>query len=290
MVGLPDGLGATNGPRGRDFTLFMNHEVPLNAPGPGVARRHGVSGAFVSEWKIDSHSLEVEEGQDLIDPGVRYWNYAARQYSTDAASAGQVAQFARFCSGFLSEPGQLYNEQSDRGYNGQIYFGNEENGDVGRVFGVTTDGQAQQLPRLGLFSWENTIVGMNKGDVTFTQGQEDTATGQLWVYIGRKLRNGNAFDRAGLTGGQDFVVDLQDEAVSTDAGFRTTYGKNNPAPIRSRPRRGGRLEPVGERPEHPGDGEGAHAQPHRGRGLRPPQSGGLLLRDDRGRQGCHLRA
>jgi hypothetical protein len=226
MVGLPDGLGATDSPRGGDFTVFMNHELRANQ---GVPRRHGQMGAFVSELRVDSDSLEVEEGQDLIDPGVRYWDYATGQYSTDAASAGQVAQFARFCSSFLSEPGQLYNDKTDRGYDGQIYFGNEENGDEGRAFGVTTDGQAQQLPRLGLFSWENTIVGMNKGDVTFTQGQEDAAGGQLRVYIGRKVWTGNAFDRAGLTNGQDFVVDLQNEGVSTDVGFRDTYGKNNPA-------------------------------------------------------------
>ncbi|HEX6584327.1 MAG TPA: alkaline phosphatase PhoX [Thermoleophilaceae bacterium] len=64
MVGIPDGLGATDAPHGRDFTLFMNHELPLTPPGPGVARRHGANGAFVSELKIGSQSLEVEEGQD----------------------------------------------------------------------------------------------------------------------------------------------------------------------------------------------------------------------------------
>jgi hypothetical protein len=230
MVGIPDGLGATDGPHGRDFTLFMNHELPLTPPGPGVARRHGANGAFVSEWKIDSHSLEVEEGQDLVDPGVRYWNYATHQYGP-TPSPGQPAQFVRFCSSYLSEPGQLDSRRSGRGYDGQIYFGNEENGDEGRAFGITTDGQAQQLPRLGLFSWENTVVGLNEGDVTYAQGQEDTAAGQLHVYVGRKLRRGNAFDRAGLTNGHQFVVDLQNEAVSNDAQFRTTYGKNNPAPF-----------------------------------------------------------
>jgi hypothetical protein len=227
MVGIPDGLGATDGPHGRDFTLFMNHELPANR---GVPRRHGVAGAFVSEWRIDSHSLEVEAGQDLIDPGVRYWNYATRRYS-DAATAGQAAEFARFCSSFLSEPGQLHNRKTDRGYEGQIYFGNEENGDGGRAFGVTTDGQAQQLPRLGLFSWENSLVGLGEGDATYVHGQEDGASGQIHVYVGHKLRRGNAFDQAGLTNGHQFVVDLQNEAVSTDAQFRATYGKNNPAPF-----------------------------------------------------------
>ena len=141
----------------------------------------------------------------------------------------QLAAFGRWCSSSLTGPGQLYNKKTGRGYNGQIYFGNEEIGNEGRDFGVTTDGQAQQLPRLGLFSWENTLVGMNKGDVTYTMGQEDASGGQLWVYVGHKRSKGNAFDKAGLTNGRDFVVDLDNEAVATDALFRTTYGKNNPA-------------------------------------------------------------
>ena len=95
------------------------------------------------------------------------------------------------------------------------------------------DGQAQQLPRLGLLSWENSPVGLNEGDVTYLQGQEDAGatTSELHVYVGHKLRRGNAFDRAGLTDGQQFVVDIHNEAVTNDTEFRTTYGKNNPAPF-----------------------------------------------------------
>ena len=225
MVGIPDGLGAHDGPRGRDFTLLMNHELRVNQ---GVSRRHGQIGAFASEWRMDPNTLKVEEGQDLVDPGVRFWNYETHQYGP-TQSPGQPAQFGRWCSSSLTDPGQLYNKKSGRGYARQIYFGNEENGDEGRDFGITTDGQAQQLPRLGLFSWENTLVGLNEGDVTYTHGQEDTSGGQLWIYIGRKLRHGNAFDRAGLTNGQNFVLDLANEGVSTDAEFRATYGKDNPA-------------------------------------------------------------
>jgi hypothetical protein len=229
MVGIPDGLGATLGSTGDNFRLFMNHELPA---GSGVARDHDATGAFVSRWSINADTLEVEEGADLIQ-SVRYWSYAADRYFPNAADAGQDARFARFCSGFLSLPGQLYNDDSGNGYDGQLYFGNEENGDVGRDFGVTTDGEAQQLPRLGLFSWENSLVGLNRSDTTYVQGQEDTGptSGQLHVYVGEKQDHGNAFDRAGLTNGDQFVVDLQNEKVSTDAEFRATYGKDHPAPF-----------------------------------------------------------
>jgi hypothetical protein len=227
MVGIPDGLGAFDGPSGRDFHLIVNHEL---RPTQGVARRHGVNGAFDSIWRIDSKTLEVEEGADLIDPGIRHWDYATHSYAS-APTPPFTAQLARLCSGFLSGPGQLFNEKTGRGYDGQIYFANEENEDNGRDFGVTLDGQAQQLPRLGLFSWENSLVGMNRGDTTYVQGQEDgSATGsQLHVYIGQKRRTGNAFDQAGLTNGHQYVVDLQNEGVANDVQFRSLYGKNNPA-------------------------------------------------------------
>jgi len=227
MVGIPDGLGAFDGPKGHDFNLIMNQELRNTQ---GVARRHGVNGAFDSIWRIDSKTLEVEQGADLIGPTVRYWDYATHSY-TNAATAPFTNQFARFCSGYLSAPGQLYNEKTDRGYDGQLYFANEENGDNGRDFGVTVDGQAQQLPRLGLLSWENSVVGLNKGDTTYLQGQEDgSATGSnLHVYIGQKQKSGNPLDRAGLTNGHRFVVDLDNEAVSNDVQFRATYGKDNPA-------------------------------------------------------------
>jgi hypothetical protein len=229
MVGIPDGLGAVDGPKGRDFDLVMNHELRVTQ---GVNRRHGTNGAFDSIWRIDGKTLEVEEGADLIDPSVRYYDYTTHSY-TSTAAAPFTQQFARFCSGYVSAPGQLFNRRTGRGYDGQLYFANEENGDNGRDFGVTLDGQAQQLPRFGLLSYENSLVGLNRGDTTYVQGQEDgSATGSnLHVYIGHKLRRGNPFERAGLTNGHQFVVDMHNEAVTNDVEFRATYGKNTPAPF-----------------------------------------------------------
>jgi Alkaline phosphatase PhoX len=237
LVGIPDGLGAKEG-RSGDFELFMNHELTAAA---GAVRAHGQKGAFVSHWKIDEATLKARKGEDLIQPGVTYWDYVTQSYGTTPSTGGpnprhagdvfppQIAAFARFCSGSLTDPGQLSNPSTGRGFRGQLYFGNEENGNEGRSFAVTEDGRAQQLPRLGLFSWENTLAAPNRSDTTLVMGQEDAADGQLWVYVGTKTRQGNPFDRAGLTNGTDYVIDLKNEAVSTDAGFRTTYGKGTPA-------------------------------------------------------------
>jgi hypothetical protein len=242
MVGIPDGLGLVRpqGDGSRDFTLFMNHELRNTE---GVVRRHGKKGAFVSKLVIDSSTGEVEKGSDLIDPDVRYWNYVTQSYQGTPSPGGvnprdpsdifpaQAAEFSRFCSSTISEWGQFYDPSSNSGYEGQIYFANEENGAEGRVFGVTAGGQTQQLPRLGLASWENNVPAYNDGDTTVLIGNEDDAAGQLFVHVGTKQKTGTPFDRAGLTNGSEFVVDLADETVSTDPQFRANYGKGAPAPF-----------------------------------------------------------
>lgn len=241
MVGIPDGLGLVRqAPGSRDFTLLMNHELRGNQ---GVARRHGQKGAFVAKLDIDSDSFEVEKGSDLIDPDVSYWNYLTQSYGATPSPAGvnprdssdaflaQPAEFWRFCSSSITEWKQLYNPASKNGYEGQVYFANEENGDEGRLFGVTTGGKAQQLPRLGLFSWENSLAAFNHSDTTLVMGMEDGASGQLRVYVGSKQDSGNAFDKAGLTNGVGYALDLADESVSTDPQFRAKYGKGVPVPF-----------------------------------------------------------
>jgi Bacterial protein of unknown function (DUF839) len=236
MVGIPDGLGVT---RVDDkVVILMNHEL-RDEPGreQGIARRHGQIGAFVSRLVIDPKTLAIKHGSDLVDPGVRYWDYPNGGYVTAAPRwadlAAQQLSFGRFCSSTLSDPGVFYNERNGAGYRGQIYFGNEEDGDVGRAFGITLDGRAWALPRLGLFSWENTVPADNRTDTTLVMGQEDGPGdgSQPWVYVGKKLKSGTPVARAGLTNGLSFVLDAVDPAVTNDAGFRSTFGKGTPADV-----------------------------------------------------------
>jgi hypothetical protein len=237
MVGIPDGLGTRPG-HGNDLLLFMNHELTATS---GAVRAHGQKGAFVSKLEIDTRDFEVEEGSDFVQPGTTYWDYVSQTYGPTPSAGGpnprlagdvfpaQLAAFGRWCSSSLTDEGQLYNKRTKRGYKGQIYFGNEEIGNEGRSFGITEDGHAQQLQRLGLFSWENTLVAYNRTDTTLVIGQEDAAFGQPWIYVGHKQRNGNPFDKAGFTNGVDYVPDLTDETVSDDVGFRAKFGKGTPA-------------------------------------------------------------
>jgi Bacterial protein of unknown function (DUF839) len=172
---------------------------------------------------------------------VRYWNYVTGAYRETASSEGRnprkrgdvfAAQgdaFARLCSATLSASEQFLSRESGRGYPEQIYFANEELDPDGRVFGVLADGTSQQLPRLGLFAWENTKPAYNRTDTTLILGTEDTAHGQLHIYAGAKQVDGNPFDRAGLTNGVRYVLDLVDEDVSSDVEVRDAFGKGAPA-------------------------------------------------------------
>ena len=228
MVGIPDGLGLRNAATGGQAELFMNHELRDTQ---GVVRAHGQMGSFVSNYRINTTTLAVDSGQDLIGPGdVSYYDYPSATFgATPSRASGpflaQSAAFRRFCSATLTKPGGLLNPISGNGYAGQIYFGNEEDGDEGRVFGILDDGTTKQLPRLGQFQWENTVPADNRTDTTLVQGQEDAAAGQIWSYFGTKTNTGDAFERAGLNNGTNYVADLLDETVDSDMEFRETYGK-----------------------------------------------------------------
>ena len=246
MVGIPDGLGAYETASGT--VVLMNHELRESA---GVTRAHGQKGAFVSKLTIDDDD-KVVAGEDFIKT-VSYYRYLDRAYggspqapagvplpaaAVPAASATattparaavaavpafHTAAFGRFCSGYLSEPGQLKVGKRGPGYAGQLYFANEEVGDEGRVFAVTPRGLAYQLPRLGLFSWENTIVAPTRTAATVVLGNEDSAVGELRVYAGRKQFTGSPVERAGLTNGRNHVVKVP--GATTDTAFRAAYGK-----------------------------------------------------------------
>jgi hypothetical protein len=231
MVGIPDGLGATQ--KGHELTIFMNHEL---RDSQGITRAHGQRGAFVSNLTLDTETSAVTSGKDQVT-SVRYWDYPSGTYVNSAAApkfadgAAQDLTFGRWCSGTLSDPGMFH--AGALGYKGQIYFGNEEDTDNGRVFGVTEDGVATQLPRLGLFSWENTKPAPNKTATTLVMGQEDGPgdASEPWVYVGTKTDSGTPVEQAGLTNGDNHVLDAVNQAVTNDATWRSTFGKGVPARV-----------------------------------------------------------
>ncbi len=209
MVGIPDGLGAFRGRIGtkgeivRDanyMTVLMNHELGGTS---GAVRTHGQKGAFISQWTINVNSLQVEQGQDLIQ---RVYTWSGSAW---ADTTGSTA-FNRFCSADFPGVDAFYNERSRKGYRGAIFMNGEEAGAEGRAFAHVVSGGERgisyELPSLGRFSWENSVTNRYTGDKTLVIGTDDSTPGQVYLYVGDKQASGNAVERAGLHGGKLFGI------------------------------------------------------------------------------------
>jgi hypothetical protein len=96
MAGIPDGLGAFDNGNGT-LTVLMNHETASNL---GIPRAHGAKGAFVSKWVVDTSTLQVLQGEDLIRRILR-WN--GTQWE-QILSADPALALGRLCSADLPRP------------------------------------------------------------------------------------------------------------------------------------------------------------------------------------------
>jgi VCBS repeat-containing protein len=196
MVGIPDGMGAFDNGDGT-FTVLMNHEIGRNRTTgvvQGAVRDHGAANAFVSKYTIRKNDLTVLRGEDLIQV-VATWNPATSTYNP--LSKGVI--FDRFCSADLPEQSAFFS--NGVGYRGRLFMNGEESGAEGRAFAHNLDGFTYELPRLGKFSWENSLANPATGLKTVVVGTDDTGPGQVYVYIGTKTNSGTPVDRAGLTNG-----------------------------------------------------------------------------------------
>ena len=203
MVGIPDGLGAFDNGDGT-FTVLMNHEINTG----GVVRAHGANGAFVSRWVIRKDDLTVLHGADLIQ-NVATWNTTTSSYN--APSTGTT--FSRFCSADLAAPSAFFNQATGLGFDGRIFLNGEESGIEGRAWAHLLNGTSYQLPRLGRFSWENSVANPASGDKTIVAGTDDSTPGQVYIYVGTKTSSGSPVDKAGLTNGSLYGVKVNNVAV-----------------------------------------------------------------------------
>ena len=200
MVGIPDGLGAINNGDGT-ITVFMNHEI---AAEKGVVRLHGEKGAFVSRWKLDLATLKVTAGEDLTH-FVNLWNP-----NEPVASSRSPHAFNRLCSADLAAPSAFFDALSGKGFNGRLLLNGEEDKSGGRVFAhVLTgpeEGVAYELPHFGKAAWENAVANPHAGLKTVVMALDDSAGGQVYVYVGEKHAEGNPVERAGLVYGRLYAI------------------------------------------------------------------------------------
>lgn len=201
MAGIPDGMGAFDNGDGT-FTLVMHHEL---GPTNGAVHAHGATGAFVSRWVINKNTLAMVSGQDQIQ---------TLNTVTPFTLPANAQQIGRLCSADLPVVGAFYNATTGMGTQERIFMGGEEFGPApyGRAFAhVLTganNGQSYELPALGVTAWENVVANPNSGDRTVVLGQDDNSAGRIWAYIGNKTNTGNEIQRAGLTNGQNFRVQI----------------------------------------------------------------------------------
>jgi len=212
MVGIPDGLGAFDNGNGT-ITVLINHEIGATS---GVVRDHGSRGGFVSSLIVDKTTLSVVSGSDL----------AKTMYLWDGTTfAAGTSALGRLCSADLAPVSGTYDAASGLGTTARIFMNGEESGAEGRAFAWvatgTEAGTVWQLPKLGRFSWENSVTNGNTGSKTVVVGTDDATGGQVYVYVGTKQATGSTIEKAGLTNGTLYGIKA-DFASEVSSGQKLT--------------------------------------------------------------------
>ncbi|MEI7550411.1 MAG: alkaline phosphatase PhoX [Actinomycetes bacterium] len=260
LRGTPDGLGAMANADGT-ITLFSNHEISTSQPeAVAAAKDSGVYSSSVSKIIYNPTTNAVTSVSPLVK-SISYYSYILDQFTNDWHLSFPVSTpykdsygaplftngLSRFCSSNLAPAGTFsYSENVTTkvgkktttslvkyGYDGAVYFTGEESGDWSRYFAINMDGQAIQLPRLGLASWENYTpapASATKKKTVMLGDEDGSATSsQLYMYVGTKQSDGATFaDKAGLQNGDLYVLNVP--SAKTDNIFRTEIGKNKKTP------------------------------------------------------------
>jgi hypothetical protein len=211
FAGTPDGVGAYDNGDGT-FTVLINHEFGNTA---GAAHTHNASlgvnghGAFVSKWVIDKSTLQVVSGGDLIH--------------TLVLNGSTSLNLNRLCSADLPAVSAFFDAATGVGTTDRIFMNGEESAG-GRVFGnVATGalaGTSYELPLLGKFAHENVVANPFAQGKTIVAGTDDSTPGGVYMYVGTKTAAGSPVDRAGLTNGINYGIQVAGVAAeSRDFGL-----------------------------------------------------------------------
>ena len=232
--GIPDGMGAYASENGRGVTVLSVHEVAANDKTAALsAKTNAPWGTSVTKFNYSKSLKKFDAAEPLINSW-NFWNYKTSAYVTTpvggeptGAAAGYFGwAVQRFCSAQYSPAGTfIYNGV---GYEGGLLTTGEEVTDQSRGFAIDMTGAAYQLPRTGFAAMENIMPAQKPGPNTVALISEDgSATdSQLYMYLGKKQNTGTSVDKAGLTNGDLYVLNVP--TAATDNIFRTTIAKSTP--------------------------------------------------------------
>ena len=238
LRGIPDGMGAYDNGRG-GVTLLSVHEIAVNNPfalkGKSATAPWGTS---ITKITVSKSTKAVTKVEDFIKK-INFFNYTTGKYQenpdgTAPAGATLTTSFGwglnRFCSATWAAAGTFIH--NGVGFAGGLFLSGEESSDgETRGFAFEEDGTGYQLPRMGMYAFENIMPSLKPGPNTVVIGTEDgSATdSQLYVYAGKKQATGTAIDKAGLTNGDVHVMNIP--TIKNDNLFRTTVGLNKKVPV-----------------------------------------------------------
>ena len=219
FCGIPDGMGAYKNNDGT-MTVLVTHEY-ATTNGGGVPRAHhpaGFSnGAFTSQWKINTTPgadfLKVVRGEDMMNSVQTVTN----------GSGGSLYTLQRFCSADLAEVSGLYNPSSGLGTTERIFLSGEEASGAGRVIGTGISERVgvELIPFNALVgAWENICVRPMASDKTVVVATSDGNANRVFVYEGTKQSTGSIMDKAGLTNGTGYGIQVQVNGVNVASESR----------------------------------------------------------------------
>lgn len=245
IAGIPDGTGAFKS--GNTVKILMNHEIGYNATSASMARAGGdAAGATITEFTMNPTTQKLTNAREFLTSAL-FYNYSTKTFSATASAptgatekdsygTPQHTKFLnRFCSASLAPAGRFsYVDPKTKkayGIKDAVFLTGEEGGDESRGFAVNAAGQLAQIPGLGLASWETFVAAPTGTKTTALFGNEDgSATdSQLWLYQGTKTNAGAWYQRAGLTNGKTYVMNIG--GFKTEAEFRTQVGKGKETAI-----------------------------------------------------------
>jgi hypothetical protein len=228
MGGIPDGLGAYSNNDGT-FTLLCNHEIATSATSQiGAVRAHGGNGgSYVSQWIVNSSTLAVTSGRDLNTSYVT---------TTNGPGSGTNANtFSRFCSADLASQTAYYNASTGLGTQERIFLNGEEAGANGRaIANVVGQRTGYQLPAFtsGISgSWENFLANPAPQDLTIVNANSDGTANRVYTYVGTKTNSGSVIDRAGLTNGSVYGIQVSVNGTNVASENRDFGFASSGAPV-----------------------------------------------------------